>query len=106
LDMAEQLGSINSKSLLNYIPSSLSDSTNINLPYDHLIKMINENKVSINCSEDFYYNEMVIKEDPYRFFYLKYENNRLIIYDEVLGRDLDDKIDLKNLKYQTFIRKK
>lgn len=106
LDMAEQLGAINSRSLLNYIPSSLSDSTNINIPYEHLIKMIKENKVFIYCSDDLYYNEMVIKEDPYRFFYLKYEDNRLTVYDEILGRDRDEEIDLNKLKYQTFIRKK
>lgn len=105
IDMSDQLGALNSMSVLGYVTDSISGTKDTIIQFDSLKQLIEEKAVSIYCSQDFQYNEMVIRTDPVRYFYLEYGENELILYDEVRGRDLEEPVNPELMKSQILFRK-
>lgn len=96
-----QRNTFNSKSLLAY---PYTDKENQLFSPKELKKLINDNKVTISCSDDFHYNSMIIKKgDSLKHFHLEYNKQKVSVYQEKPnGRNRHEDIKLDELKKQEF----
>lgn len=69
----------NSGSLLNY---SIESDTPF-FSFRKLEYLIHSNKASIGCSDDFNLNHLIIEGDTNQYFYLEFENDKVIFYKEI-----------------------
>ncbi len=88
--MHEQLGFINYLPLLGYATKPCAGNAKLLLTNKELGEYLNKGNVSLHCSDDFHYNEMVIKKDGRAFmeFFMEYGRDTIKIYKEPL-RDKD-----------------
>jgi hypothetical protein len=97
-DMGQQIGLINSKPLLNY-SIKLSKGNTLFLTKSDIEKYVSNGSISIDCSDDFYYNEMGIDVNKnYMYYFLQYNHDTIKIYQETIGRDRWDSIYVDSLK--------
>ena len=96
LDLLEQLGKIHSRSILKYLEN------NDDAFAKELIELIYADKVSVNCSDDYFYNSMYIERENNKYFHLEYQSEKLIFYDEEEGRGRFEKIDTSNMERHVF----
>ena len=95
-DMWRQVGIINCRSLLKYNVTACNKTTGLVLTQKDLANYILQGQVSISCSDDYYYNEMYIRNSTSQFFLL-YEENAIKIYKEPL-RDKGQIVEVSKLK--------
>jgi hypothetical protein len=95
-DLWRQVGVINCKPLSKYSFSSCSDKSNLLLAPKEFSNLILEGRITISCSDDYYYDEMHINKSETEFF-LIYEKDAVKIY-KIPARDKGDKVDIANLK--------
>lgn len=103
LEIWTQRNTLNSKSLLAY---PYTDKVDQLFSQYELKRLIEDDKVTISCSDDFHYNSMWIKTDIIRYFYLEYDNNRVTIYEQPNGRNKGEELKLEGLVKQEFYKVK
>ncbi|MGB1040553.1 MAG: hypothetical protein ACPGVD_06755 [Flavobacteriales bacterium] len=101
-EISGQVNRLNSKSLLAY---SFTDGLDKIFEVSEVENLINQNKVRISCSDDYYYNTMITKGDTGRYFHLEYGIDKVVIYELPNGRDRYEKPNLSELKKQEFFKK-
>jgi hypothetical protein len=80
-DLWRQIGIINCRPLLEYSIKLCSDSTAFPLTKEVLANYISKGQITINCSDDYHYNEMSIPGTNAEFF-LVYGDNSINVYKE------------------------
>jgi len=102
-EICKQNDVLNSWSLLAF---PYTDKSHQLFSIEELKSLIENNKVTIGCSDDFNYNSMLIEQDTVRYFHLVYSQNKVTIYELPKGRDRYEKIELNGLIRQEFYKEK
>lgn len=90
---------LNSEILLKYNVVDTLKSTHDLITIEKLQNLINLNKVSAHCSDDYNLDGITIKENENRYFQLVFGKGKVTLYENK-GRDRYEKLNLDSLPYQ------
>jgi hypothetical protein len=103
-DIFAQRNRLNAESLLVYRKTNV-DATSTLISFQELTSLIEANRVSIGCSDDFHINSMTIKGEVYRHFEIEYSDGYITIYEEPEGgRSRFEILNRDSLNKQVFYK--
>lgn len=100
-DIFDQRNYLNATSLLQFPYTYESDSSASFVTFATIQKRFENSEIQVSCSDDYYYNSVVIDKQSY---HLKYYNNRIEYYEEKHERNRFEKINLTNCRKQIFYK--
>lgn len=101
-DIYDQCHRINAETLRAYRKTD-SDSTNQLVSFQELVSLIDSNKVSMGCADDFYSNFLMIEGEPNRHFEVVFDKGSMTLYEEPKGgRGRGEILDKSELQKQVF----
>jgi hypothetical protein len=105
-DMWQRRNIFNSTALLAYPKTFSTDSTQLFFNFNELDSLIQNEKVSLSCSDDYQFNSLKIEGKPNRYFHLEFKSDHVVLYDEKEERNKGETLNLNTLDKQIFYRKK
>lgn len=102
MDIFDQRNRINAETLRAYRKTD-SDSTNQLISYDELMSLIDSNKVSMGCADDFFSNFIFIEGEPNRHFEVDFDKGSMTMYEvPAEGRNRGEILDKSKMRKQVF----
>lgn len=102
MDIFDQRNRINAETLRAYRKTN-SDSTNQLISYEELMSLIDSNKVSMGCADDFFSNFIFMKGEPKRHFEVDFDKKSMTMYEvPAEGRNRGEILDKSKMRKQVF----
>jgi len=104
IDMGRQLSIINCKPLQKYTLLACPNSSTVLLSQSELARLMARGEVSINCSDDYHYTELVVRGTSAQYF-MDYRSDTIKLY-RLPTRNRGEKVDKSALKdCQIYVKK-